>query len=67
MPSSVVRKFTYDPTSLTLRIYFVSGKVYDYKEVPEDVYLKMKNYKSKGQYLNFFVKPNYEFEEIILS
>jgi hypothetical protein len=45
----------------------VSGKVYDYKGVPEDVYAKMKNYKSKGQFLNFFVKPNYEYEEIILS
>lgn len=67
MPSSVVRKFTYDPESLTLRVHFVSGKVYDYKKVPEDVYLKMKSYQSKGQFLNFFVKPNYEYEEIILS
>ncbi|MEO8109743.1 MAG: KTSC domain-containing protein [Ginsengibacter sp.] len=64
MPSSVVSAIKYDRQSATLRITFVSGMVYDYKEVPEEIYKEMKISGSKGTYLNKHVKGNYEFEKI---
>jgi hypothetical protein len=64
MPSSVVAAIKYDPRSATLRVVFVSGMVYDYKEVPEKIYTDMKTASSKGAYLNHFVKGRYTFEKI---
>jgi len=64
MPSSVVASMTYDPVSSTLRVRFVSGMVYDYKKVPEEVFKKMKSASSKGTFLNQHIKGNYEFEKI---
>jgi len=64
MPSSVVAAIRYDASSSTLRVVYVSGAVYDYKKVPEQIYNEMKNAASKGEYLNKQIKPNYKFEKI---
>jgi len=42
MPSSVVASIQYNASSSTLRVTYVSGIVYDYKNVPEEVYAAMK-------------------------
>ena len=42
MPSSVVAAMKYMPERLTLRITYVSGIVYDYKNVPPEVYAEMR-------------------------
>jgi len=64
MPSSVVSAISYDPSRKTLRIIFVSGMIYDYKNVPEEVYYAMKSSGSKGIYLNQHIKGRYAFEKI---
>ena len=64
MPSSVVSYIHYYPDSCTLRIGYVSGMVYDYKNVPERVYLAMKKSISKGSFLNRFIKDKFPFEKI---
>ena len=64
MPSSVVAAIRYDVPSSTLRVVYVSGNIYDYKKVPEEVYTLMKKASSKGEFLNKQIKPNYEFEKI---
>lgn len=64
MPSSVVKSFSYDALKHRLRVVFVSGLVYEYKDVPEDVYTAMRAYRSKGTYLNTVIKGNYDFERI---
>ncbi len=64
MPSTVIRSFSYDKTKSRLRIVFVSGKVYDYFPVPEEVVEEMKKAFSKGTYFNEVIKPNYQFEPI---
>jgi uncharacterized Fe-S cluster-containing MiaB family protein len=64
MPSSVVAAIKYDANSSTLRVIYVSGSVYDYKKVPEEVYKEMKAAFSKGEFLNKHIKPEYEFEKI---
>jgi hypothetical protein len=64
MPSSVVAAIKYDAHASTLRVTYVSGMVYDYKNVPEEVYQAMKISFSKGVFLNQYVKGKYEFEKI---
>jgi hypothetical protein len=64
MPSSVVAAIKYDVSSSALRIIFVSGKVYDYKDVPEEVYTAMKTSVSKGIFFNEHIKGKYEYEKI---
>jgi hypothetical protein len=64
MPSSVIEKYEYDAEKRILLVTFLSGKIYAYKNVPKQVYEKMRAYSSKGRYLNLFVKGFYDFEEI---
>ena len=64
MPSSVVSFISYNADTATLRITFVSGIIYDYKNVPEKVYHAMKTSGSKGTYLNQHIKGRYTFEKI---
>ena len=64
MPSSVVATIRYYAMISTLRVIYVSGSVYDYKQVPEKVYKEMRTASSKGEFLNKHIKPNYEFEKI---
>ena len=64
MPSSVVANFSYDEKTSTLRVTYVSGMIYDYKNVPKKVYREMKAYQSKGSYLNYYIKGKYDFEKV---
>jgi len=64
MPSSVVSYMHYYPDSSTLRVGYVSGMVYDYKNVPERVYNAMKKSFSKGSFLNRYIKNKFPFEKI---
>lgn len=64
MPSSVVAHMSYNTDAATLRIRFVSGMVYDYKNVPPEVYEAMKQSGSKGTYLNKYIKGNFKFKKV---
>ena len=64
MPSSVVAAMKYYPDKAILRVIFVSGMVYDYKNVPENVYKAMRSASSKGEFLNKEIKGKYDFEKI---
>ena len=64
MPSSVISAISYDATNSTLRIIFVSGRIYDYKNVPERVFNEMKTTFSKGIYFNQYIKDSYSFDKI---
>jgi hypothetical protein len=64
MPSSVIAQMKYDPDAATLRVIFVSGMVYDYKGVPEEVFNEMKTSGAKGIYLNQHIKGKYYFEKV---
>jgi hypothetical protein len=60
MPSTVISSYNYDPLRAVLRVRFVSGMIYEYRDVPEKIYLDMKKAFSKGTYLNRVVKGTYE-------
>ncbi|WP_343690439.1 KTSC domain-containing protein [Chitinophaga sp.] len=64
MPSSVISYMTYDREAQRLRVHFLSGAIYDYIDVPEEVYLQMKSAKSKGIFLNKRIKGKYSFDKI---
>lgn len=64
MPSSVVAAMKYDEASHTLRIIYVSGMVYDYRDVPPEVYESMRKSGSKGYFLNKYIKGRYNFEKV---
>ena len=64
MPSSVVAHFTYNAGTHILRVYFISGAVYDYLKIPENTFLEMKEAASKGEYLNTHIKPVYKYKKV---
>lgn len=64
MPSSVIRKYFYRPEFEILTIIYVSGAVYDYLEVPEEVFDDFRAAFSKGTYLNKKIKPFFRFEKV---
>jgi hypothetical protein len=64
MPSSVIAGTMYDKRSRTLRVIYVSGMIYDYKDVPEEIYTALKTAFSKGNFLNKYIKGKFEFEKV---
>ena len=64
MPSSVVAAMDYNEQTQILRITYTSGAVYDYRNVPPDVYKEMKVAGSKGTFLNYEIKGKYRYKRI---
>lgn len=64
MPSSVIRKYYYKPELEILRIIYVSGAVYDYLDVPQEVFDEFRAAFSKGTYLNKKIKPFFKYEKV---
>lgn len=64
MPSTVVASMVYNEKRATLRVTYVSGKIYDYKNVPPEVYAEMRSAPSKGKFLNERIKGHYPFKKI---
>ena len=53
----------YDQASMTLRIQFNSG-LYDYYNVPENIYNGLLNASSKGEYHHAFIKNSYRYNKV---
>ena len=64
MPSSVVAHMSYNEAASTLRITYVSGKVYDYLGVPPAVYEQMRAASSKGTFLNYRIKGIFDYKKV---
>lgn len=54
----------YDAGTKTLRIIYLSGAIYDYKNVPEEIYKDIKAAASKGAFLNGSIKGHFPFKKI---
>ncbi len=61
MPSRVIRRFRHDAGRLELSITFVSGRTYVYLGVTESVFEAMKASRSKGEFFNAAIRPNFPF------
>jgi len=64
MPSAVIAEYQYDAISKTLTIHYHSGKIYNYLNVPENVFKEMRATMVKGIWFNRFIKGKYPFEEV---
>ena len=62
-PTGVV-SVGYDDWTKTLEIEYVGGAVYDYAQVPEVLYRDLLAAPSKAQFVNLYIKPYFEHEEI---
>jgi lysyl-tRNA synthetase class 2 len=65
MPSTVIRRFDYDPRAEALDIEFVSGRRYRYAGVPEGVAAAFREAFSKGRFFNARIRDDYWCEELL--
>ena len=63
MPSTAIERINYDEARRELHVTYVGGATYTYYGVPKPVYAAFKEARSKGQYVNQFVKNRYDFRK----
>lgn len=64
MPSSVIRRFSYNRDRRELHVEFVTGRIYIYYGVPAREADAFEAAESKGRYFNFHIRDYYEFREL---
>ena len=61
MPSTVIRRWDYDPADQRLDVEFVTGKRYSYHEVPARIVEEMRAAFSKGGFFNREIRDHFRF------
>jgi hypothetical protein len=64
MPSTVVADIDYDPERKRLAVTFMTGRVYEYVDVPVEVAASFQSAFSKGAFFNTYIRDRYDFREI---
>ena len=64
MPSSVISSFTYQPERRRLIVTFVTGRVYEYADVPAGVAANFRASFSKGVFFNEHIRESFACLEI---
>jgi hypothetical protein len=64
MPSTVILRFSYSPERRELTIFFVTGRIYVYRDVPEEEVEAFRAASSKGRYFNHNIRDRYDFREV---
>jgi lysyl-tRNA synthetase class 2 len=64
MPSTVIRRFDYDPRTLALDVEFVSGRCYRYRDVPPEVAAEFREAFAKGRFFNARIRDHFVCEEL---
>ncbi len=67
MPSSVIRRFAYDPAARALWIEFTTGRRYIYDDVPVDVAEAFGLALSKGIFFNKRIRDDFKSREVTQS
>lgn len=62
--SSNVEAVGYDEKTETLRVWFLSGSIYDYKGVRKMEYEALRDAPSVGSYLHRNIKGQYAYEKV---
>ena len=62
--SSSICSVGYDPKTHTLEIEFHTGTIYQYYNVPENIYQGLMNVGSHGQYFHQNIRYIYHYEKI---
>jgi hypothetical protein len=64
MPSTAIADIKYDRGRERLTVFFVSGRIYEYVDVPAEVAASFQSAFSKGTFFNSYVRDRYDFREI---
>ena len=64
MPSTAIADLSYDPRQRCLTVTFITGRIYQYFEVPPDVAGAFATAASKGAFFNREIRGRYAFREI---
>jgi len=62
--SSNLKTASYDTESKTLTITFVNKNIYEYYEVPWEIFTKFRMAESQGKYFVANIKDKYKFKKI---
>ena len=62
--SSHVQKVEYNDDCKSLRVEYQNGRVYNFSNVPADVYEELVLAPSVGKFLNEFVYENYDYTRV---
>ena len=62
--SSAISKVAYYPNVEKLIVLFISGKAYEYLNVPNHVMNGLREASSKGKFLNKYVLAQYRFKKL---
>jgi hypothetical protein len=62
--SSNVARLSYDEKSSTLEVEFLNGSIYQYYDVPQQVWDAFKNATSKGQFMHQNLKGQYRYARV---
>ena len=62
--SSNLRSVGYDEQQKNLEIEFNSGGIYQYSNVPNEIYIGLMNSPSKGTFHHRFIKNNYSYRMV---
>jgi KTSC domain len=62
--SSNIAEVGYDEQSTTLEILFLNQSIYQYFDVPKDVYDSLVSATSVGQYFNANIRGEYRFAKV---
>ena len=62
--STNLQSVGYDRGSQTLEVQFLSGRVYQYYGVPENMHTQLMQAASKGVFLNIYIKNRYPFSRV---
>jgi lysyl-tRNA synthetase class 2 len=64
MPSTAIHDHDYDPGTSRLTVTFVTGRIYEYDEVPPDVAADFSAARSKGEFFNAHIRNHYRYREV---
>lgn len=63
--SSNLASVGYDPEQFILEVEFLSGSVYHYYDVPEQVYRGLMGASSHGTYFGEYIRMSYQYSQVL--
>lgn len=67
MPSTAIADIEYDHGRERLIVTFVTGRIYEYVDVPVEVAASFQSAFSKGTFFNSYIRDRYDFRELTLA
>jgi hypothetical protein len=64
MPSSAIADIEYHPERERLTVTFVTGRIYEYVDVPSEVVASFRSAFAKGTFFNSYIRDRYDFREL---